>query len=69
VHFSTVLQSIFFSQVLGVLVTDSSVGASPAAEVPHCVFQVLKGAICGLDLKGTWCQAGEGERDEATLLR
>ena len=58
-----VLQSIIFSQFLGVLVTDLSVGAPP------CVFQVLREAICGVDLKGTWCQAGEGERDEATLLR
>jgi len=69
VHFSTVLQSIFFSQFWGVLVTDLSVGAPPAAEAPPCAFQVLREAICGVDLKGTWCQAGEGERDEATLLR
>ena len=68
-HFSTVLQSIFFSLFLGVLVTVLSVEAPPAAEAPRCVFQVLRGAICGVDLKGTWCQAGEGERDEATLLR
>ena len=39
VHFSTVLQSIVFSQFLGVLVTDLSVGAPPAAEAPHCVFR------------------------------
>jgi len=25
--------------------------------------------FCGVDLKGTWCQAGEEVRDEATLLR
>ena len=30
-----------FSQFLGVLVTDLSVGAPLAAEVPPCVFQVL----------------------------
>ena len=68
-HFSTVLQSIVFSQFLGVLVTDLSVGAPPAAEAPLCVFQVLREAICGVDLEGTWCQAGEEDRDEATLLR
>ena len=68
-HFSTALQSIFFSHFLGVLVTDLSVGAPPAAEAPPCVFQVLREAICGVDLMGTWCQAGERERDEATLLR
>ena len=38
-HFSTVLQSIVFSQFLGVLITDSSVGAPPAAEAPPCVFR------------------------------
>jgi len=32
-------------------------------------FQVLRETICGVDLKGTWCQAGEEDRDEATLLR
>jgi len=68
VHFSTALQSIVFSQFLGVLVTDLSVGAPPTAEAPPCVFQVLKEAICGVDLKGMWCQAGEEDRDEATLL-
>ena len=68
-HFSTVLQTIIFSQFLGVLVTDWSVEAPPAAEARPCVFQVLKEAICRVDLKGTWCQAVEGERDEATLLR
>jgi len=54
---------------LGVLVTDLSVGAPPAAEAPLCVFQVLREAIFGVDLGGTWCQAGEEDRDEATLLR
>jgi len=39
VHFSTVLQSIVFSEFLGVLVTDLSVGAPLAAEVPPCVFR------------------------------
>ena len=68
-HFSTVLQSIIFSQFLSVRVTDLSVGAPPAAEAPPCVFQVLREAICRVDLKGTWCQAGEEDRDEATLLR
>ena len=68
-HFSTVLQSIVFSQFLSVLVTDLSIGAPPAAEAPPYVFQVLREAICGADLKGTWCQAGEEDRDEATLLR
>jgi len=68
-HFSTVLQSIVFSQFLGVLVTDLSVGAPPAAEAPPCVFQVLREAARGVDLKGTWCQAGEEDRDEATFLR
>ena len=58
-----------FSQFLGVLVTDLSVGAPPAVEAPLCVFQVLRKAICGVDLEGTWCQAGEEDRDEATLLR
>ena len=58
-----------FSQLLGVLVTDLSVGAPPAAEAPLCVFQVLIDAICGVDLEGTWCQAGEEDCDEATLLR
>ena len=52
-HFSTVLQSIVFSQFLGVLVTDLSVGAPLAAEAPPCVFQVLREAISGVDLKGT----------------
>ena len=66
-HFSTVLQSIVFSQFLGVLVIDLSVRAPPAAE--RLCFQVLKEAICGVDLKGTWCQAGEEDHDEATLLR
>ena len=68
-HFSTVLQSIFFSQFLGVCVNDLSVGAPPAAKAPPCVLQVLREAICGVDLKGTWCEAGEEDRDEATLLR
>ena len=67
--FSTVLQSIFSLSFLGVLVTDLSVGAPPAAEAPSCVFQVLREAICGVNLKGTWCQAGEEDCDEATLLR
>ena len=67
--FSTVLQSIFSLSFLGVLVTDLSVGAPPAAKAPPCVFQVLREAICGVDLEGTWCQAGEEDRDEATLLR
>ena len=49
--------------------TDLSVGAPPAAEVPLCVFQVLREAICGVDSEGTWCLAGEEDRDEATLLR
>ena len=56
------------SKFLGVLVTDLSVGAPPTAEAPLCVFQVLREAICGVDLEGTWCQAGEEDRDEATLL-
>ena len=68
-HFSTVLHSIVFSQFLGLLVTNLSVGAPPAAEAPLCAFQVLREAICGVDLKDTWCQASEGDRDEATLLR
>ena len=55
--------------VLGVLATDLSVGAPPAAKAPLCVFQVLREAICGVDLEGTWCQAGEEDCDEATLLR
>ena len=38
---------------LGVLVTDLSV----------------REATFGVDLEGTWCQAGEEDRDEATLLR
>jgi len=54
---------------LGVLVTDLSVGAPPAAEAPLCAFQVLREATFGVDLEGTWCQAGEEDRDEATLLR
>jgi len=37
--FSTVLQSIFSLSFLGVLVTDLSVGAPPAAEAPPCVFR------------------------------
>ena len=41
----------------------------PAAEAPPCVFQVLREDICGVDLKGTWREAGEEDRDEATLLR
>ena len=49
--------------------SDLSVGAPPAAEAPLCVFQVLREAICGADLEGPWCQAGEEDRDEATLLR
>jgi len=69
VHYSTVPQSIVFSQFLGVLVTDLSVGAPPAAKAPPCVFQVLREALCGVDLEDTWCQAGEEVRDEATLLR
>ena len=52
--FSTVLQSIFSLSFLGVLVTDLSVGAPPAAEAPLCVFQVLREAICCVDLEGTW---------------
>ena len=67
--FSTVLQSIFSLSFLGALVTDLSVGEPPAAEAPPCVFQVLREAICGVDLEGTWCQVGEEDRDEATLLR
>jgi len=39
VHFSTVLQSIVFSQFLGVLLTDLSVEVPPAAEAPSCVFR------------------------------
>ena len=66
--FSTVQQSIFSLSFLGVLVIDLSVGAPPAAEAPPCVFQVLREAICGVDLEGTCCQAGEDDRDEATLL-
>jgi len=58
----------YFLSVLGVLVTDLSVGAPPAAEAPPCVFQVLREAIHGVDLEGTWSQAGEEDRDEATLL-
>ena len=54
---------------MGVLVIDLSVGAPPAAEVPLCVFQVLREAICGADLEGAWRQAGEEDRDEAMLLR
>ena len=54
---------------MGVLVTDLSVGAPPTAEAPPCVFQVPREAIYGVDLEGTWCQAGEEDRDEATLLR
>ena len=68
-HFSTVLQSIFFSQFLGVRVTDLSVRAPPTAKAPPCVFQILRETICSVDLKGTWCEAGEKDRDEATLLR
>ena len=67
--YSTVLQNIFSLSFLGVLVTDLSVRAPPTAEAPLCVFQVLREAICGVDLEGTWCQAGEEDRDEATLLR
>jgi len=67
VHYSTVLQSIVFSKFLGVLVTDLSVGAPPTAEAPPCVFQVLRKALCGVDLEDTWCQAGEEVRDEAML--
>ena len=52
--FSTVLQSIFSLGFLGVLVTDLSVGAPPAAEAPLCVFQVFREAICCVDLGGTW---------------
>ena len=66
-HYSTVLQSIVFSEFLCVLVTDLSVGAPPAAEAPPCVFQVLRKALCGVDLEDTWCQASEEVRDEATL--
>ena len=43
--------------------TDLSVGAPPAAEAPLCVFQVFREAICGVDTEGTWCQAGEEDRD------
>ena len=32
-------------------------------------FQVLWRSFCGVDLKGTWSQAGEEVRDEATLWR
>ena len=56
-------RAYFLSIFLGVLVTDLSVGAPPAAEAPPCVFQVLREAICGVDLEGTWCQAGEEDRD------
>ena len=66
--FSTVQQSIFSLSFLGVLVTDLSVGAPPAAEAPPW-GQVLREAICGVDLEGTWCQAGEEDRDEATRSR
>jgi len=52
---------------LGVLVTDLSVRAPPAAEAPPCVFRFSEEAFCGVDLKGTWSQAGEEVRDEATL--
>jgi len=65
--FSTVLQSIVFSKFLGVLVPDLRVGAPPAAEAPPSAFQVLREAFCGGDLKGTWSQAGEEVRDEATF--
>ena len=51
--FSTVLQSIFSLSFLGVLVTDLSVRVPPAAEAPPCVFQVLREAICGVDLEST----------------
>ena len=68
-HYSTVPHNIVFSQFLGVLVTDLSVGAPPAAEAPPCVFQVLREALCGVDLEDAWCQAGEEVRDKATLLR
>ena len=54
---------------LGVLVTDLSVGAPPAQRHHFVFFQVLREAIFGVDLEGTWCQAGEEDRDEATLLR
>jgi len=69
VHYSTVPQSIVFSQFLGVLVTELSIEAPPVAEAPPCVFQVLREALCGVDLEDTWCRAGEGVCDEATLLR
>ena len=59
----------YFLSVLGVLVTDLSVGVPPAAEAPPYVFQVLREAICSADSEGTWSQAGEEDRDEATLLR
>ena len=54
---------------MGVRVTDLSVGAPLAAEAPPCVFQVPREAICGVDMKGTWREDGEEDRDEATLLR
>ena len=53
---------------MGVRVTDLSVGAPPDAEASPCVFQVPGEAICGVDLKGAWREAGEEDRDEATLL-
>jgi len=52
--FSTVIQSIFSLSFSGVLVTDLSVGAPPAAVAPLCVLQVLREAICCVDLEGTW---------------
>ena len=69
VCFSVRSYRAYFLSILGVLVTHLSVGAPPAAEAPLCVFQVLREAICGVDLEGTWCQAGEEDRDEATLVR
>ena len=54
VHFSTVLQSIVFSQFFGVLVTDLSVRAPPAAEAPYSVFRFSE----RLSVVRTWRACG-----------
>ena len=59
VHFSMVLQSIVFSQFLGVLVTDLSVGAPPAAEAPSYVFRFSKRQYVVWTWRARGAKAGE----------
>jgi len=69
VHFSTVLQSIVFSQFLGVLITDLSVGPPLAAEAPSCVFRFSERQSVVWTCRARGVKAGEEDRDEASLLR